>query len=412
MNSLNITQSSPANILIVDDNPQNLHVLAKILKENNYQIEFAISGEAALKWFKDKKFDLILLDINMPGMNGFEVCMKIRSNPEMNNVPVIFLSADTDRESILKGFELGAQDYVTKPFDSRELLSRVRTHLALKVSLEKLESLNSSLEEKVTERTQQLKEANEKLEATNIKLLDLDIAKTEFLQLISHEIRTPLNGIIGPLELLKEPVHTQEIDDLINILDISVKRLERFALNALLITKLKTKRYNIKKDRIHLKDLINELLHDEKGNLQPKNIQVQLKDEFIDGIILGEVELIKKCIYNVLDNAIYFSPREGKIKIKIYVEDQNLICEIKDNGKGFDKGLLDNQFELFTTGDEYKDNRIGIGLPIAKMIMVEHDGQIIIGNNPEGGAFVKLQFNINPVSKTTINNPLKAEFLR
>jgi CheY-like chemotaxis protein len=105
MNKLNITQSLPFNILIVDDNPQNLQVLAKILQENNYEIEFATNGEAALKWLKDKKFDLILLDINMPGMNGFEVCKKIRSNPELNNVPVIFLSADTDRESILKGFE-------------------------------------------------------------------------------------------------------------------------------------------------------------------------------------------------------------------------------------------------------------------------------------------------------------------
>jgi two-component system, sensor histidine kinase and response regulator len=398
MNNLSITQSAPANILIIDDNPQNLHVLAKILQENHYKIEFATNGEAALVWLNDKKFDLILLDINMPGMNGFEVCVKIRSDSAMKNVPVIFLSADTDRESILKGFELGAQDYVTKPFDSRELLARVRTHLALKDSLEKLESLNSSLEEKVTERTQQLKEANEKLEATNIKLLDLDSAKTAFLQLISHEIRTPLNGIIGPLELLKEPEHADDIVELINILDISVKRLERFASNALLITNLKTKRYNINKGRIHLKNLINELLHDEKENLQPKNIQVQLKDEFIDGVILGEVELIKKCIYNVLDNAIYFSPGNGKIEIRIYGEDQNLICEIKDKGEGFAPDLLDNQFELFKTGNEYEDNRIGIGLPIAKMILVEHDGQIIIGNNPEGGAFVKLIFQNSAVN--------------
>ena len=196
---------SPA-ILIVDDNPHNIQVLGKLLQENRYEIEFATNGEAALEWLNTRQFDLILLDINMPGMNGFEVCRKIRSNPDMNNVPVIFLSADTERESILKGFELGAQDYITKPFDSRELLVRVRTHLVLKDSLEKLEKLNRSLEEKVTERTHQLKEANVNLEALNLKLLDLDKAKSDFLNLISHEIRTPLNGIIGPLELLKDTV--------------------------------------------------------------------------------------------------------------------------------------------------------------------------------------------------------------
>lgn len=392
MNSLNITQSVLSDILIVDDNPQNLQVLAKILQENNYEIEFATNGEAALKWLKDKKFGLILLDINMPGMNGFEVCRKIRSNPAMNNLPVIFLSADSDRESILKGFDFGAQDYVTKPFDSRELLARVRTHIALKDSLEKLENLNRSLEEKVTERTQQLKVTNEKLEATNIKLLDLDRAKTDFLNLISHEIRTPLNGIIGPLELLKDTVYTSEIGELVEILDMSVKRLERFSLNALLITRLKTKQFEIRKDRIHLSNLINEVLDEEKEKFQSKNIQVNRNDNISLDLISGEDELIKRCIGNILDNAVHFSPENNTVEIGTYVEEQTIICEIKDNGKGFATGVLGHQFELFTTGDEYKDNKIGIGLPIAKMIMQAHGGRIIIGNNPNGGAFVKLIF--------------------
>lgn len=387
-----VIQSFPPAILIVDDNPQNLQVLGKILMGNNYKIEFATSGEAALDWLTTNQFDLILLDINMPAMNGFEVCRKIRSNPAMNNVPVIFLSADTDRESILKGFETGAQDYITKPFDSRELLSRVRTHLALKESLEKLENLNRSLEEKVDERTQQLKEANVKLESTNIKLLDLDRAKTEFLHLISHEIRTPLNGIIGPLELLKEPVHTPEIDELINILDMSVKRLERFSLNALLITRLKTKQLEIGKEKINLSSLINEVLEKEKDKFISRNIQIIFTDETKDGIILGEAELVTKCIENIIDNAVHFSPQNGKIEIKNYVEGQNTICEIKDTGIGFETGASGPKFELFTLGDEYNDNRIGMGLPITKMIMDAHGGRIAIGNNPEGGASVKLLF--------------------
>lgn len=392
MTSRNVEQLSSATILIVDDNPQNLQVLAKILQDNKYEIEFATNGETALEWIKSNQFGLILLDINMPGMNGFEVCKEIRSNSDLNNTPVIFLSADTDRESILKGFEYGAQDYVTKPFNSRELLARVSTQLKLKDSLEKLDNLNKSLEEKVAERTQQLKEANMKLESTNIKLLDLDKAKTDFLNLISHEIRTPLNGILGPLELIKESVFASEIGELVEILDISVKRLERFSLNALLITRFKTKQFEIRRDRIHLKNLLNELLLEEKDKFQSRNIQVQLKDEIIDGIILGEVELIKKCIDNIIENAIQFSPHDGKIEIENYIENQNIICEIKDTGKGFATGVLGHQFELFTMGDEYKDNKIGIGLPITKMIMEAHGGRIIIGNNPNGGAFVKLVF--------------------
>lgn len=392
MNNLNITQSLPANILIVDDNPQNLQVLAKILQENNYEIEFATNGEAALKWLKDRKFDLILLDINMPGMNGFEVCMKMRSNPDLNNMPVIFLSADTDRESILKGFDLGAQDYVTKPFDSRELLARVRTHLALKDSLGKLENLNRSLEEKVTERTQQLKEANEKLEVSNIKLLNLDRAKTEFLHLVSHEIRTPLNGILGPMELLKDTPNAHEISDLIEILDMSVKRLERFSIDALLITRLKTKQSDIKKDKINLQALIDEVLEDGKEKFLPANIHIKRIGKLSTGLIEGEAELIKKCIDEILDNAVHFSPVNASIEINTYTKGQSVICEISDNGKGFGKDIINKVFELFVTGDDYNDNKIGIGLPIAKMIMEGHGGIIIIGNNPNGGAFVKLVF--------------------
>ncbi len=381
-----------SSILIVDDNPQNLQVLGKVLKDNKYEIEFAISGDAALDWLNTRQFDLILLDVNMPGMNGFEVCRKIRSNPVLNNVPVIFLSAESERESILKGFELGAQDYITKPFDSRELLVRVRTHLILKNSLEKLEELNKSLEEKVVERTRELKEANVKLEALNLKLLDLDKAKSDFLNLISHEIRTPLNGIIGPLELLKGPLYTREIGDLIQILDISVKRLEKFSLDALLITRLKTKQLEIKKEKIHLSNLMNEVIDEAKEKFQSGNIQVKRNDEIMPCSITGEVDLIKKCISNILDNALRFSPKYGTIKINTFSEDQTVIFEIVDNGKGFSAGVIDHVFELFTTGDACKDNCTGIGLPIAKMIMDAHGGSITVGNNPEGGASVKLLF--------------------
>jgi two-component system sensor histidine kinase/response regulator len=386
------SQLSESAILIVDDNPENLQVLGKILQENKFEIEFAINGEAALVWLKKRQFDLILLDINMPGMNGFEVCREIRSNPELNKVPVIFLSAESERESILKGFEIGAQDYITKPFDIRELLARVRTHLALKNSLEKLEKLNLSLEEKVIERTRQLKEANVKLEDLNLRLIDLDKSKTDFLNLISHEIRTPLNGILGPLELLKDTVCNNEFGDLIEILDMSVKRLEKFSLNAILITKLKTKQFEIKKDKIHLSDIISEVLNEEKEKFLSKNIQIKRNAESIPYSIHGEIELIKKCISNILENAARYSPGGGTVKINNYVEDQTMICEIIDEGKGFSTKPVDHIFELFTKDDECKDNCTGIGLPIAKMIMEAHGGSIITGNNPDKGAYVKLMF--------------------
>ncbi len=407
MNSHTDIQSFIPSILIVDDNPKNLHVLAKLLQENNYEIEFATSGRVALAWIVKRKFDLILLDINMPEMDGFEVCREIRSNPDMNNVPVIFLSAEIERESILKGFELGAQDYITKPFDGRELFARVRTHLVLKDSLEKLANLNKSLEDKVFERTRQLNEANNKLEATNLKLLDLDRAKSEFLNLISHQIRTPLNGIIGPLELLKGTVSQSEITDLVDILDISVRRLEKFAVNALLITILKTGNFESGKGRIHFSNLISEVVESMNDKFQSGSIHVEKHDKTAGYFISGEAELIKKCISLILDNAVTFSPRDSAIEINTYVENKTIICEIKDEGPGFANGTIAKAFELFATGDPCMDTGIGIGLPIAKMIMDKHGGSIIIVNNPEGGASVKLLFHNSIVDYTTMDSKIR-----
>jgi two-component system sensor histidine kinase/response regulator len=141
INSMEINNLQAPVILIVDDNPENLQVLGKLLKDEKYEVEFAIDGESALGWIKEKQFDLLLLDINMPGMTGFEVCKTIRSDPKMNKLPIIFLSAESERDSILKGFDLGGQDYITKPFDGRELIVRAKTHITLKRTRE-----NSSTE--------------------------------------------------------------------------------------------------------------------------------------------------------------------------------------------------------------------------------------------------------------------------
>lgn len=392
MNESILEKSKAEYILIIDDNPHNLQVLGKLLIENGYRSEFATNGEGALEWISKRLFDLILLDINMPGMNGFEVCIKIRSNCNFDKTPIIFLSAETDRESILKGFELGAQDYVTKPFDARELLSRVKTHLSLKCSLEKLENQNLILEAKVTERTAQLNDANEQLNHLNLKLLELDKAKSEFLRLVSHEIRTPLNGIIGPIELLKESEASRELGELIEILDLSVKRLEKFSLNALLITRLQTKQTYLNKQLFSPAEIIYELIAIRNEIIDKKALSMTMFKKSEDLNINGETELIKICFENILDNSIEHVPDNGNITVDIYNADDFIICEFTDNGPGFNEVSQKEIFEFFSMGDSKNDGSNGIGLPLCKLIMQAHSGEIHVGNNPGGGAFVKLLF--------------------
>jgi two-component system sensor histidine kinase/response regulator len=184
-------------ILLVDDSPHNLQVLGKLLQEEKYKTEFAINGESALEWLKIRQFDLILLDLNMPGMNGFEVCKKIRSEKGINEVPIIFLSAESERESILKGFEVGAQDYVTKPFDTRELLARVKTQLDLKSKTEKLEKINEWLGKKIENwlKVSLNKTDWNETNDLNTKMIEFDKNQSFMLKDIYLEVRTCVSEV-------------------------------------------------------------------------------------------------------------------------------------------------------------------------------------------------------------------------
>ena len=389
-----ISQPSVAKILIVDDNPQNLQVLGRLLQESSYEVEFAISGEATLEWLKNKKFDMILLDINMPGMNGFEVCKVIRNDKDYNQMPIIFLSANTDRETILKGFEYGAQDYVTKPFDNRELMARVKTHLALKESREQLKKLNLLLEEKVNERTIQLSEALGKLEFANISLKVLDKAKTDFLKMISHQIRTPLNGLLGPIQLLRENKESR-IVKMVEIMDISVKRLEKFSINALLITEIKTEGENIPKGSLILSELINKCMADETiaENLLNKNIKIALTPFNKDVSLVTNPRLLQIAMTNVLENAIQFSNPSGEIKIEIIDYEKSVVVEISDQGMGFNEKSLETVNKQLLLNDLPINPNLGLGLNLVKLIMDFHKGKVEIFNNQPHGACVRLTLN-------------------
>ena len=145
-------------ILIVDDERKNIQLLGNILREQGYEPEFATNGVEALEWADRRHFDLVLLDVVMPDIDGYEVCKRLKNNPATTNIPVIFLTVKDDAESIVRGFEIGAVDYVTKPFNTIELLARVKTHLALRQFGRELQLKNSELELKNSELTQALEE--------------------------------------------------------------------------------------------------------------------------------------------------------------------------------------------------------------------------------------------------------------
>ena len=374
-------------ILIVDDNPRNIQIVGNILMKEDVNIAYATEGAKALELTETNDFDLILLDIMMPGMDGFSVCEQLRLQKSTADVPIIFLTAKTDAESIIKGFKTGANDYLTKPFNSAELTARVKTHLDLFTKQKQLDELNQSLETKVKERTSQLESANR-------QLLNLEKAKSEFLSIISHELRSPLNGMIGLTTLLSQTDLTAEQNEYLSSLTQTSMRLARFSEMALLITSLQTKNQTVEIYPVLIKVIIDIVVEEMQDILKEKEINLTqwVDDENIQ--LFVDTDLIRKCISILIENAVYHLPAGGEIQINVFESEPEKICiQVNDNGLGFDPEVLVAINDFITNGNMITKEGVGLSLAAVKLIMDVHGSKINVTDMPEKGASICLLFN-------------------
>ena len=384
---LNRIENKNCKILVVDDVSQNIQVIGNILYENNYQVSFALSGPEALTLLNHEHYDLILLDILMPGMDGYEVCKIVKANQKISHIPIIFLTAKSDTDSILKGFELGAVDYLSKPFNTKELLARVKTQIELKKQREQLENINELLEEKVKIRTTELQKANEQLQK-------LEQAKGKFLNLISHELRTPLNVINGFIEILypslKETEHEQTIKTLMSVTD----KLISLSETALLITELQLGEYLIEFTDVDIAEISLKVATTYDAAMKEKDIQLIANFDENARIIHGDDELIRNSVNKILQNAIKFTPKYGLIQIQRKKNDSFVELIDSNSGEGFSKETLEKLFEIFAIDKmtNFSDG-FGLGLASVKLAMEVQSGRIEVKNHAEGGASVTLMFS-------------------
>jgi two-component system sensor histidine kinase/response regulator len=377
-------------ILIADDTPVNIDILVDLLE--GYQTKIAINGKDAIETALDgDPPDLILLDIMMPEMDGYEACRQLRQHEKTREVPVIFITAKDMKDDIVKGFEAGGQDYVTKPFDANELMARVKTQLELKASRDQLKTVNQWLEEKVAERTKELQQAYERIEQANIELGKLDESKSAFLRMLSHEVRTPLNGIIGFLNLMKDDIQKTQFAEMFSYLEISVSRLEKFAMVALIITELRTQAIPVSRENVAVSSLVDAAMKKNQEKMEQKRIRMNIQGD-ASIMIKGDERLLKTCFESILDNAISFSPEGGNVLLHAEATGSGVHCTFFDRGKGFTEEGLKNFNKLFANAGHHTDQKLGLDLALASMIMEAHGGTLEVGNNTDGGAFVRLVF--------------------
>jgi signal transduction histidine kinase len=363
-------------ILIVDDTPANLDALSTVLSDVGYEIAIATSGEKALQLLQRRSPDLILLDVRMPGIDGFETCDRIKANPKICNIPIIFMTSIIDLSNKIKGFNCGAVDYISKPFQEQEILARVKTHI-------NLHRLTQTLEQQVLQQTASLRIANEALAKANI-------SKRSFLSTMSAEIRRPINDILRSTERLQEQaaesVNLHQIDDLAKI-EHNGNQLLSLINNTLKLANIESGQLKLDLEQIEIENLCRSCLISIRSQAEQKKIELIFNIEPHLPLISIDERHIFQVIINLLNNAVKFTTTGAvtmSVTKAILTGSEKISCirmAIADTGIGIAPENIQQLFQPFVQIDNLLGERPegnGLGLILAKQIVELHRGQISV----------------------------------
>ena len=297
--------SDAERIMVVDDTPENLTLLNDMLRHGGYQVFALPNGEMALKAAAKNPPDLILLDINMPGLNGYEVCKRLKADEHLAEIPVIFLSAYNETEHKITAFQAGGVDYITKPFQSEEVEARVRIHLKLRQLQRELHEQNLNLESLVAQRTRELEEAYARLRR-------LDQVKSDFLTMISHEMRTPLNGIFGLAQIAMDLApESAERSELWEMYQSTRRRVDRLLDDAETLNSLESTHDHTQLGRIS----IGEAFHEAELITAPIRVLADFPSGFASVWVLGEDSLLRRALETLIQLAACFTLARDTVKV-------------------------------------------------------------------------------------------------
>ncbi|MCD4671235.1 MAG: hybrid sensor histidine kinase/response regulator [Anaerolineaceae bacterium] len=352
------TMNNSPTILIVDDDPAILMGLTVKIKRHGYQVITAKDGNEGVQQVKENKPDLVLSDVMMPFLDGFEMRRIIRQDKRLASIPFIFLTARTEIQDRLRGFKEGADDYIVKPFEIKELLARIDAVLQ-RVALEQAYG------------REQMREQAQK---------EMEQLKYEILQNFHHELRTPLTNILLPLEL----VVSEKVDDpeeqirFIRMALSNVNRLDSLTTDLILLSNID--QGNLNRVRQPL-DIETQLLSPIRKCLERYQTK---KLDFISEIVSqGEIFVPRRefthAVLHLVDNAFKFSPDKGKVKLTIKILEEGLSVTVQDDGSGIPPELREKVFERFyqmSQGSTRKNEGLGVGLTIARAIFEANGGYV------------------------------------
>ncbi len=362
------TQSS-GTILAVDDIPANLELLSRMLVKRGYRVRSAISGSMALKSASATPPDLVLLDINMPEMDGYQVCQRLKEDERTRDIPVIFVSAMNETLDKVRAFETGGVDYVTKPFQFEEVVARVETHLSIFRQRREIEALRKREKARFDE---------------------LSALKDQFVRMVSHDLKNPLNNVIGFAYLLEErpnKVSPADIREFAQNIQTSAQKMLRLITTLLDLSKIESG-MDLSLTPIALDEFLEQRAADIIFAAQQKNIHMEYVPApsiilSLDRVRFGQV------IDNLLSNAVKYTPEGGHVRLSVDVTASEILIQVADNGFGIPAEDIPHLFEKFyrvRTEQHMTVEGTGLGLSIVQAIIEQHGGRIWVESEPDEGS--------------------------
>lgn len=358
-------------ILMVDDNLGNIRLLVDMLTSRGYNVQQATSGQEALTLVQQQLPDIILLDIFMPGMDGYQVCSQLKADARTRDIPVIFISALADVDDIVRGFDAGGVDYITKPFKFKEVLARVANHLML---------------------VQQRREIQALREQDRQHYESLAHMRDRFVQMATHDLRNPLNVILGYLHLLDRlevaPKDQELLREIQQTFRSSVQKMRQLVADILELAQIETG-LKLNPKPVQLADFLSKSLSGFALIAREKNITLQYTPPAQDVTLTVDVNALTRAIDNLVSNAVKYTPPGGQVLVTASVVDRQALIAVQDTGLGIPEKDLPHVFEAFyrvDQGEHSHEEGSGLGLSIVKTIVEQHQGTIGVQSEPGKGS--------------------------
>lgn len=369
-----------ADILIVDDTPANLQLLATSLSKHGYNVRAVTDGRHALMAARAVPPDLILLDIMMPEMDGFQVCTQLKADEKLKGIPVIFISALDETVDKVHGFQLGGADYVSKPFKLEEVLARMEIHLTL------------------YHQRRQLEQAREQDRLYFEKISQL---KDEFVSTASHDLKNPLTNIKLSVDLLRRAaekndpqLHQKYLTNIYN----QVERMQQLITDLLDIVKLETGRALVR-EKVSMRPFLQRVVDDFALVAQESHLELVYEPPASELIAHIDPQQLGQALHNLLSNAIKYTPRGGRVQLAAEQHHEQMQITVQDTGLGIPEADIPHVFDKFYRVADAAHMSVegtGLGLSIVQTVVEQHGGRVQLTSQlGQGSVFTILVPNPN-----------------